>query len=182
MVRPFNQLMSVEEQKEFERQRIEEARRLLANKRGETLDTQSTPAVLLAPPPDLVGAPVAGQVVDVSKYKYDRVKVRGPDGVARYSAGNKDAIAKSLMGFSKKELLVVAEANGLDLSKHFKQRNSGHFRMIVGQALRSIIKKKGTVWVRYAEINSLSQKVGWPEGYSEEPKGTTLHPIRRTKA
>lgn len=122
---------------------------------------------------------VAGQVVDTTKYKYDRVKVRGPDGVARYTAGTKDAIAKSLFGISKKNLLEIAKSNGLKLDAHYKARNDGHFRMIVGQALRSVIHKGGKVTIGDVVIVQLDQKVSWPKGFAEEKKGTHDKPIRK---
>ena len=125
---------------------------------------------------------MAGQVVDVEKYKYDRIKVRGPDGVARYTAGNKDAIAKAMFGMTKDQIRAVATENKLDLAVHFEKRNMGHLRMIVGQALRSIIAKKGTVLVNGHAITKLAQKATWPEGFKEEPKGTTKNPIRKKKA
>lgn len=122
---------------------------------------------------------MAGQVVDTTKYKYDRIKVRGPDGKARYTAGNKDAVAKSLLGMPKQELFDTATANGLKLDDHFRLRNDGHFRMIVGQALRSVIIKGGEVVIRKVQIKSLDQQVEWPKGYAEEEKGTTQKPIRK---
>lgn len=122
---------------------------------------------------------MAGQVVDVEKYKYDRIKVRGPDGVARYTAGNKDAIAKAMFGMTKEQIRTVATENNLDLAVHFEKRNMGHLRMIVGQALRNIIAKKGTVLIDGHKITKLNQKASWPKGYVEEPKGTTQHPIRK---
>lgn len=125
---------------------------------------------------------MSGQVVDTKKYKYDRIKVRGPDGVARYTAGNKDAVAKCLIGMSKEDLLQVAKGNGLKMAEHYKARNSGHFRMIVGQALRSIVQKGGKVQINGVEIESLAQKVEWPKGFAEEEKGTHEKPVRRHKS
>lgn len=124
---------------------------------------------------------MAGQVVDTTKYKYYRVKVRGPDGKARYTAGSKDSIAKSLFGFSREELLKVAEANDLDLTAH-ASKNVGHFRMILGQTLRNIITKGRKVKINGATIGSLKQSVSWPKGYTEEDKGTHDAPVRMGKA
>lgn len=146
------------------------------------LDTQVSPVVDQPVSPFDTGDDVAGQVVDTTKYKYDRIKVRGPDGVARYSAGNKDAVAKSLMGMTKEQLLKVAQSNGLNLAAHFDSRNNGHFRMIVGQSLRSVVIKGGTITIHGVKIAALDQPVEWPEGYSQEKKGTTQKPIRRTQS
>lgn len=167
-------LMTVEEQRAHERERIEEHKNSV-----KALDAQSTPVVDRAISPFESGVDVAGQVLDTKKYKYERAKVRGPDGKARYTAGNKDAVAKSLLGMSKQDLLDVAKANGLKMEGHYESRNSGHFRMIVGQALRSILIKGGKIVIRGVEIAALDQKVAWPEGYAEEKKGTSAHPIRR---
>lgn len=164
-------LASVDEQKAYERERIEEARR------DKALDTRPPLVVDQAVLPEHVGVEVA--VVDVSKYKYNRIKVRGPDGVARYSAGNQDAVAKALTGMNKQQLFDVSLANGLKLDTHFKLRNDGHFRMIVGQALRNIIIKGGKIDVNGVEITNLGQAVEWPAGYAQEEKGTTQKPVRQ---
>lgn len=175
LVMPWR-LMTQEEQKAHERERIEEAKAHV-----KPLDTQFQPVLDRVVSPESDGVEMAGQVVDTTKYKYDRIKVRGPDGVARYSAGNKDAVAKSLMGASKDDLLKVATANRLAMEDHFKSRNSGHFRMIVGQALRNIIIKGGKIVIGGVWIKSLDQAVNYPKGYAEEAKGTTANPIRKAQ-
>lgn len=169
-----NRLLSIDEQRALERQRIEEVK-----SRAKPLDTQVSPVVDRVTSPEPVETDMVGQVVDVTKYKYDRVKVRGPDGKARYTAGNKDAVAKSLLGMTKKEVFDEATANGLKMAEHFKLRNDGHFRMIVGQALRSVVIKGGVITLRGVEIKTLDQEIPWPKGYTEEDKGTTAKPIRR---
>lgn len=167
-------LATVEEQKAYERERIEEA------KRAKSLDTQVRLVVDQAVLPEPAGVEVA-KVVDTTKYKYNRIKVRGPDGVARYTAGNHDAIAKSLTGMSKQKLFEVAQANGLALDNHFKLRNSGHFRMIVGQALRGIVLRGNKAVIDGVEISALDQPVEWPKGYAQEDKGTHQNPIRKSQ-
>lgn len=172
----IQRLLSIEEQKAYERQRIEEAKGSV-----KSLDTHSPPMVdRVCAPQDLAGDLVAGSdIVDTTKYKYDRIKVRGPDGVARYTAGNRDAIAKSMLGMTKKQVFDVSKENNLKMDVHFKSRNDGHFRMIVGQALRSIIAKGNTITIDGVEIKSLDQKVEWPKGYVQEDKGTSTEPVRR---
>ncbi len=169
-----NRLLSIDEQRALERSRIEEVKN-----RAKSLDTQVSPVIDQAISPEASEVDVVGQVVDVTKYKYDRIKVRGPDGKARYTAGNKDAVAKSMLGMTKQEVYDAGSGNGLTLDNHFKLRNDGHFRMIVGQALRSIVIKGGTVTLRGVVIKALDQSVPWPKGYAEEKKGTTQKPIRR---
>ena len=126
---------------------------------------------------------MAGQVVDTEKYKYNRIKVRGPDGKAHYTASNKDAIAKLLFGMNKQQLAGVAKENSLDMKSHYDLRNVGHYRMILGQALRNLIlNKKQELLIGGVTVADLDQKVKWPEGYTEEPKGTHDQPIRKGKA
>ena len=95
----------------------------------------------------------------------------------------KDAIAKLLFGMNKQQLAGVAKENSLDMKSHYDLRNVGHYRMILGQALRNLIlNKKQEILIGGVTVADLDQKVKWPEGYIEEPKGTHDQPIRKGKA
>lgn len=167
-------LASVEEQKAYERERIEEAKRKIP------LDRAVEPIIDLSNSSKQYGADMAGQVLDTTKYKYDRIKIRCPDGKARYSASSADAIAKSMFGMTKDDMMKVAIDHQLGgMLKHFDTRNLGHLRMILGQALRSQITKGTPVTIRGVTITKLDQKVNWPEGYTQEDKGTIQKPVRR---
>lgn len=124
---------------------------------------------------------MAGQVVDTAKYKYPRIKVRGPDGKARYTASNCDAIAKSLFGMDRAALEEVANSNHQErLVPQFAVRNLGHARMILGQALRhAIAAGDKSIRIRGINVLALDQEVPWPKGYFEELKGTHQHPVRK---
>lgn len=106
-----------------------------------------------------------GNVIDGSRYKYDRVKFVGADGKTRTSANNGDSIAQAMLGMTPDEVMHVVEENGLaeKLAKHYRKLNPGHFRMVVGNALRATIKKGGKVKVNGRWISSLDQPVKVPK-------------------
>lgn len=112
-----------------------------------------------------------GQMIDTKRYAYPRVKIRGKDGKARYSAGNQDAVARAMLGMDKAALVATMKANKLEdkCAKHSKGKNSGHFRMILGQALRGKVNRDEAVKVRGITITKLSQKVALPAGFTQEP-------------
>lgn len=108
--------------------------------------------------------------VVADKYKYTRVKLRGPDGKAKYSAMSADAIARSMWGLDNKAVIKILQDNALDhVVKHAETKSTGHFRMIAGQALRAVINKGAGVMVNGLLIKSTGQDVPWPEGWTQEP-------------
>lgn len=117
----------------------------------------------------------------ISTNNYPRVKVRGPDGVARYSYMKKDAISKSTFDMDKVQLKVVMIDNNLAdrLLPLWKDKGAGHFRMILGQALRFKLLRGETVKVGSRRIKTADQEVAWPKGYKEEAKGTVGAYIRK---
>lgn len=113
---------------------------------------------------------MSGQVLNTGKYKYPRMKVRdAKTGLVRYSANNGDAVTRGLLGMTKDELVKVMCDNGLEERLgHHMHKNAGHFRMVIGQALRSIVVKGGRVGVRGISIASLDQKIALKSGLTEE--------------
>ena len=111
---------------------------------------------------------MSGQILDTNKYSYIRIKLQAPDKPTVYSANNADAISRIMLAMTKNELITVSIKNKMDerLSKHYN-KNAGHLRMIVGQALRSMVKKHQSVLVRGVTITALDQAVDWPFGYKE---------------
>lgn len=109
--------------------------------------------------------------IDLGKYTYKRIKLKSPDGRVIYSANNADAVSRAMLMMTKDDLIRTATDNrlGTRLKKHF-EKNTGHLRMIVGQALRSEIHKGKTITVRGIKIDSLRQEVEWPLGYVERPR------------
>lgn len=109
------------------------------------------------------------QVIDTKRYKYDRLKLRDPNGVAHYSATKLDAVARSLVGMNAAGMVAVLQENGLDYVVRHSEKKIGHFRMIVGQSLRAILNKGSPVMVRGLMIKTLDQDVPLPEGWRVEP-------------
>ncbi len=118
------------------------------------------------------------QVLDTPRYKYKRIRVRGKDGVVRYSANNGDPVARLMLGAGKDELVKTMAENGLTerLGPH-STKNAGHFRMVLGQALRMLVKKKLPITIGGVEVRSLTQKVPLPHGYKEEKIKPRKHKI-----
>jgi hypothetical protein len=115
-----------------------------------------------------------GNIIDVEHYNYKRIKFRkGKDGKAQYSAGNQDAVAISMLGAEKADLIKIMNDNklGEELGKHSRGKNVGHFRMILGQALRGKVNREEPVKINGNTITKLTQKV-------EPPKGVTIEPIK----
>jgi hypothetical protein len=96
-------------------------------------------------------------VIDQEKYKYERVKHVGPDGKAKHTASNGDAVAVALRGLSRERITEVARANGVDEARldKWERLNSGMFRMNAGQALRKIVRAGETVHVGEMAITAL---------------------------
>lgn len=109
-------------------------------------------------------------MIDFGKYSYPRIKLKSPTGKVVYSATSSDAISRAMLGMTHSDLLVVSEDNNLKdrLDVHY-DKNTGHLRMIVGQALRSLIHKGGEVTIRDVKIRDLKQDVPWPGGFVEVP-------------
>lgn len=110
-----------------------------------------------------------GQILDTQRYKYKRIRVRGPDGKVLYSANNGDPVARLMLGAGKDELVKVMAENGLTgrLGQH-SAKNAGHFRMVLGQALRVLLKRSIPIMINGVEVKSLTQRVPLPKGYKEE--------------
>lgn len=101
-----------------------------------------------------------GSMIDRNKYGYARTKFIGPDGKARYSAGNGDAVAKALLGVTGAKFdKVVRDAGLKDLAAKHSDKNPGQFRMVIGNALRAIIRKGGSVVIGDNTITSLGQAI-----------------------
>lgn len=110
------------------------------------------------------------QVIDTKRYRYERIRLRGPDGSTHYSASKIDAVSKSLVGMGTGDLIKVLQQNGLDhVAVHSKTKNAGHFRMIVSQALRAMLDKGSPVQIGTRLIRSRGEAVDWPEGWSVVP-------------
>lgn len=109
-------------------------------------------------------------MIDFGKHSYPRIKLKSPSGKVVYSATSSDAISRAMFGMNHVDLVAVAKTNGMEerLSKHY-DKNTGHLRMIVGQALRSLIHKGNRVVIRGLKIEDLKQDVPWPEGFVEVP-------------
>lgn len=109
-------------------------------------------------------------MIDFGKYSYPRIKLKSPTGKVVYSATSSDAISRAMLGMTHPDLLLVVKNNELEgrLEKHFG-KNTGHLRMIVGQALRSLIHKGGKVSIRGVTIRDLKQDIPWPEDFVEVP-------------
>lgn len=116
---------------------------------------------------------MSGQMLDVKRYQYSRIKIRNKDGKAIYSAGNKDAVARAMLGLDKAGLVEVMNDHDLKdkVGKHAKGKNVGHFRMILGQALRGMVNRGEKVKVQGHVIKDLKQAVPLPSGWTEEKIG-----------
>lgn len=124
-------------------------------------------------------------VVDNKKYKYERIKLRGPNNEVAYSASSADAVARALFRLSKEDLVKVLQANGMDhVVHHADTMNPGHFQMVVGQSLRAILNKGSPVVIGPHTVSSLDQAdVPWPAGWIVVPvarRGTPTPPASIT--
>lgn len=111
-----------------------------------------------------------GNIIDTSKYNYDKTKYRDGEGKAKFSKSNGDALAKALTGADRDALKQVASDNGLadrfkELAKH---DNLGQFRMSLGNSLRAMIRKGVGVKVRGQKITDLKQDVTIARGITVE--------------
>lgn len=113
---------------------------------------------------------MSGQILDTEKYKYKRIRVRDKNtGKVRYSANNGDAVARAMFGMDKGQMVRVMNENGLTgRLGHHSAKNAGHFRMVLGQALRSIIARGEQIHIAGRRIAALSQQVPLPQGFQEE--------------
>lgn len=112
-------------------------------------------------------------MIDRGRYDYERVKFRDPStGKIRHSAGNGDAVARAMLGLNVGQVVHTAMTAGLDelVSKHSDKRtsNPGQFRMIVGNALRALVRKGTSVQIGDHLVKKLDQKVALPP--VDEPK------------
>ena len=99
-------------------------------------------------------------VIDVSDRDYKVTRIRGKDGRIRHSRSNGDAVAMAMLGMSHEALGKVMKANGLDrLKPYLDSKNPGHFRMILGQALRGMVRRDEEVIIGRNSITKLTQKV-----------------------
>lgn len=115
----------------------------------------------------------SGSVVDLGKYNYKRVSIRGTDGKVRHSAINGDAVAKAM-------LLAVSQGVGIgeiikanDLSSKFTIKsavNPGLLRMSVGGSLRALVKAGTPVKIGRVKVESLRQAVELPKVEKTAPK------------
>lgn len=116
-------------------------------------------------------AVVTGSMIDRNKYGYERTKFVGADGKARYSAGNGDAVAQALLGVTGTKFdKVVRDAGLKDLAAKHAGKNPGQFRMIIGNALRAIVRKGGTVVIGDNTITSLGQAVKLAEAPAKKTR------------
>lgn len=120
-------------------------------------------------------------MIDRSKYKYDPISYTDPKtGKKRRSLGNGDAVARAMLGLSADDLVTVCKANGLDeLAAKKDAINPGQFRMMVGNALRGLVRKGTAVNVGDHEITSLSQKIALPEAPAAEEQDEVEKPKRQ---
>ena len=67
-------------------------------------------------------------------------------------------------------MIKVMKDNHLEekLSRHLKGKNPGHFRMMLGQALRGMVGRKTPVKIKGQTISRLNQKVELMRGLEEE--------------
>lgn len=107
-----------------------------------------------------------GSVVDTEKYQYDRIKIAGADGKVRHSASNNDAVARALLVHlaGGADIMKVVRANKLqDKMKEHEGKNAGLFRMILGHALRGLVRNGTPVEIGAIMVKKLDQKVAVPE-------------------
>lgn len=119
------------------------------------------------------------QVINTDKHRYKRLRVRGPDGVVRYSATANDAVSRALWAMTKEQMVLVVDDNDLGERFHVHSRkNTGHFKMILGGALRERVRKGQTIIIGPHTINSLGQDVPLPAGYLEVPASKVPQAVR----
>ena len=101
-------------------------------------------------------------MIDRERYGYKPAKYTNAEGKTRYSVGNGDALARALIGMDLEAVIKVAKANGLGelVSRHTSNKNvnTGQLRMILGNALRALVRKGTPVKVGDVTIKSLDQK------------------------
>ncbi|MDD1762968.1 MAG: hypothetical protein LUQ59_12125 [Methanothrix sp.] len=100
-------------------------------------------------------------VIDTSKYDYKTLRVRDRNGKLRHSVSNGDAVSLAMLNMDHDALVNVMLANKLEdrFSKHAKTLNHGHFRMILGQALRALVRRGKKVKIGKHRIEALDQKI-----------------------
>lgn len=97
-------------------------------------------------------------IVDTGRYKYQRTVIQ--DGRRKvYTKDNGDAVAVAMRGYSTEDLVAVLDENQMNDDRYrtyAAEKSPGHFRMIVGQALRykwkrgEEVKFQGTPIVPFA--------------------------------
>lgn len=102
-----------------------------------------------------------GRMID--QKRYERIAYVDKEGKTCYSAGNGDAIGIAMLGMNLTDLEKVVKVN--KLGEHFEREfaNVGQMRMALGNRLRAIVRKEGTVVVGKHEITSLNQKIEAPD-------------------
>lgn len=132
-----------------------------------------------------------GDVIDREKYSYGRTRVKGEDGKVRTSTGNGDAVARAMLTVPLGEdaMKKVIKVNGLNdkLGKHIgigSGINPGQLRMIVGNALRAIVRKgEQSVTIGEIVVKKLDQNVKIDEAPPPKARGAKeKKPAKEKKA
>lgn len=127
-------------------------------------------------------AKASANIIDTTKYDYDKTKFRDGEGKARFSKSNGDAVAQALLGADRDALIAVVKANGLEakFKELVKHDDTGVFRMSLGNSLRAMVRKGTGVKVRGHSITKLDQKVTLARGIEvEDFKSGTRSTARR---
>ena len=105
------------------------------------------------------------KMIDRSRYDYTPTVFKDPKtGKTRRSLGNGDAVARAMLGLDQAALLKVLKANNVDskIADKADSVNAGQFRMMVGNALRGLVRKlkdDEVVVIGSHEIRSLDQDI-----------------------
>lgn len=127
------------------------------------------------------------KMIDRSKYDYAPTTFKDPKtGKTRRSLGNGDAVARAMLGLDKDDLLKVVRANGLaeKLAGKADAVNPGQFRMMVGNALRGLVRKLKdgeSIKIGKHEITSLDQTIEVEEPEEKAPETEEEAPAPKAK-
>lgn len=114
-----------------------------------------------------------------SKYNYERTKFVDADGNTRHSAGNLDAVARAMLLITPEQLVELAEANEIDLSKY---KNPGLAKMALANRLRGLVRKDTAVKIGDVLVKKLDQKQPELKAPKPAPKTKPAQKVSRKKA
>lgn len=93
--------------------------------------------------------------------RYDKIQYLDSDGKLRSTKGTADAVAIAMLGMNVEQIETLARDNEAWDDKYITL-NPGMVRMNIGNRLRNLVKKGGSIVIGDFTVTSLDQKIDNP--------------------